>query len=439
MSEDYTKTSNDQFLFLSMLAYYGKGNDYKTTTPYSINYSSSVTGNRMPSWKRRIREGKSATTYMVGTKKKVLEWTPGSYALVYTDWISPKLWTEQYYKSGAWLYSSEFLVFPTYNNSGETAADNIAKAKFVKRAIQAQTTFQVGVSGGEMRETLRFIRSPLRGLHQSLRDYMMLVKKRARERRYVKRRNLDKKVRETLLNRMVAGTWLESQLAIAPLMGEVKSGAEALARIVTKVERERVPINAKGEYSTIAKSFNPPTAWSVDKFRVYIETVYTNQVIYRGAVRVVNPYKHRVASGLQVMGFMPKDFLPTIWELIPYSFLMDYVANIDDIIAAASFARSNLAWVQRTTRREAVRTTTLLYDSVARVNSLNLDPSVGEKIITNRFSAPRSVLLSSRVERSVYEGGLVPDLTFNVPSSAKKWANITGLLLVQKRVIKALR
>lgn len=439
MSEDYTKTVNDEFRFLSMLAYYGSGADNKTTTPYFVTYKSTVTGNRMPSWRTRIAEGKSATTYMVGTKKQVLEWTPGEYALVYTNKVSTKLWTEQYYKTGAWLYPSEFLVFPSYTASGETAADNIAKSKFVKRAIQAQTTFQVGVSGGEFRETLRFIRSPLRGLRDSLHDYMRLVKKRARERRYVKRRNLDKKVRETLLNRMVAGTWLEAQLAINPLMGEVKSGAEALARIITKVERERVPINAVGEYVTYDKSFNPAGAWSVEKFRVYIETVYKNQVIYRGAVRVAHPDKDPIKSKLQVLGLMPKDFVPTIWELIPGSFLMDYVANIDDIISAACFARSNLAWVARTTRREAVRTVTLVYDAKARELSLGLDPSLGEKIITHRFSTPRSVLLSSRVERARYEGSLVPDLTFNVPNSAKKWANFGSLLLVQKRTIEALR
>lgn len=437
MSEDYVKSYTLTKMFLRHLATGGRSAPTDQTFWHSATYSSSLSGVKLPSWKRRVRDGVSATTRLVGSKYAILDYTPGRHDLVWRNQIWPNWYTEYDYKEGIWLYYSDFYSFPGLPSAGESQADNVAKAKFVKYARQAQSTFAVGVSGGELRETLRFIRSPLRGLHRGLRDYMELVKKRARERRYIKRRNLDKKVRETILNRMVAGTWLEAQLAINPLMGEVKSGAEALARIVTKVERERVPIKGTGRVEGYVKLGNPAGGWS-SYYKILSEDKTYVEVTYKGAVRVTMPEKHRIRSKLEILGLMPRDFLPTVWELIPGSFLMDYVYNIDDIISASTYSLANFAWVQKTVRKGAERTVTMLYDQKGKHVSLNLT-NPGEGVLVDSFSTPRSVLLRTSVVRDVYTGSLVPDLTVNVPSSAKKWANIAGLLLVQKRVINALR
>lgn len=442
MAEEYVKVKPDNYSFFTLLQYYGSGSDYYTPSWRYLPYQSTLNGVRLPSWKNRIALGISATTYMVGELKEIREYTPGRFVFTYYQWVNPKLWHEQYYRDGAiWAYPSSALVFPSTASISTTAADNQAKVKFVKRARSTQSSMSLGVTGGEIRETLRFIRSPLRGLHRSLNDYMKLVKKRARERRYVKRRNLDKKIRENLLNRMVAGTWLETQMAILPLMGEVRSGAEALARIAVNVERKLVRIKATGREELYSKTLNPAGGWS-NFFRDLYESTTLAEVTYIGAVKVRMPEKNRALSALEKLGLMPKDFLPTVWELIPGSFLLDYVYNVDDVISAATFSQANFAWVQRTVRRSATRTVTLLDDKQGRLASiagLLNEPARGERYGWYDFVSPRCVLLSKSVSRNVFEGSLVPDFTVNVPSSAKKWANIAGLLLVQKRTIEALR
>lgn len=434
----YTKRSQQSYSFYKSNIYKGRSADYNLPTWYYTSYLSTLDGVTNSNWRADIKAGRSATTYLNGVEKAILQYTPGSWTLVYRETIWPNWYTEQYYQTGfIYSYPSSVLTWPVATSFSTVSADNIAKAKLVKYARAAQTSFTAGVSGGEIRETLRFIRSPLRGLFTSLDSYMKLVKKRARERRYVKRRGLDKKVRENLLNRMVAGTWLESQMAILPLMGEVKSGAEALARVLVNVEREHVQIRAKGKAEYYEKSLNPSGGWTYFK-RDLAETKYTAEVMYRGAVRVRIPEKARALSAAEKFGLMPKDFLPTIWELIPGSFLLDYVANVDDLISAATYAISNFAWLNRTVRRSAERSIIQLYDQTGDIASRKLT-TPGEYVISSSFSTPRLVLLDKRIERSVYTGSLVPDFTLNIPASPRKWANIAALLLVQKRTIEALR
>jgi hypothetical protein len=44
------------------------------------------------------------------------------------------------------------------------------------------------------------------------------------------------------------------------------------------------------------------------------------------------------------LGFSWESFVPTVWELVPYSFILDYFTNIGDVLSAGLLVQSHLAW-----------------------------------------------------------------------------------------------
>lgn len=60
-----------------------------------------------------------------------------------------------------------------------------------------------------------------------------------------------------------------------------------------------------------------------------------------------SPYR-----ALELSGFNWNEFLPTIWELIPYSFLIDYGTNIANVVCGWFTDTSGLGWCYRGTEQK---------------------------------------------------------------------------------------
>jgi hypothetical protein len=124
----------------------------------------------------------------------------------------------------------------------------------------------------------------------------------------------------------------------------------------------------------------------------------------------------------ELLGYDPASFLPTVWELIPYSFLIDYFTNIGEIIEGWSSLLTRLAWCNRTVRRSYVRT----LSSHADLSSIQkFNPSVNSV----SFVPSEGVITKSHVLREKFEGTRVPDFVLKVPGMGSlKWLNIAALI-----------
>jgi hypothetical protein len=107
-----------------------------------------------------------------------------------------------------------------------------------------------------------------------------------------------------------------------------------------------------------------------------------------------------------------------VYNLIPYSFLVDYFTNIGDILAASCFGRVNLSWGCRTKRGER------MVSGQTRVFSSSLS-IVGSGSSSGLFTDSYTSFERNPVN---YVTVGVSDFHFRVPGfDSLKWANIAGL------------
>ncbi len=150
------------------------------------------------------------------------------------------------------------------------------------------------------------------------------------------------------------------------------------------------------------------------------------------------------AIGLEELGSIPPfrqnfgltldEFIPTVWELIPYSFLVDYVTNIGAIIDGYSLNKSGLKWLA--IGEERVATTKVS-------GEIRIRPSIvsGNQILDS-IIRPSTPLIRIRryLSRAPYNyANLVPPLEFKIPGCSTQWLNIGALAYLHEDTSNRLR
>jgi hypothetical protein len=296
-------------------------------------------------------------------------------------------------------------------------AENAAKTNFINRVREVQTSFQGGVIAGEMGETLRMLRSPVRTLREGLSSYLVTLKKRKRQ---VKR--VSPKKRLSTARKVLADTWLEYSFGWKPLLNDIDDIAKALADSYVTEDAKWKPINAKGTDESFQSGGMligvGGGLCSGVQLSLLRHSAYT--VVYRGSVSLGNPTQREWKGGN-----FANDFIPTVWELIPYSFLVDYFTNVGDVINAATLFRSNLRWIART-QVETHECEILAGEATFFSGAGTTGKSYGQLKGKQGYKI---------VGRAPYTGSLVPSLEFTIPNTVNKWLNIAALASGQRALV----
>lgn len=301
-----------------------------------------------------------------------------------------------------------------------------ARNLFAKRARSAQGALRGATVMAELADTLRTIRNPARALRSSVDDYSAAARRRiskaiGRDPRGVRTRDLSKKQSQAA-QRALSDSWLEAQFGWLPLISDIGSGIKAYNQFADRAKQQAVSASVSSDPS-LTISFATSTSTNLN-VRTEIHTSAIQQVRYYGAVRLKSDSFSTDLA--EEAGFRARDFVPALWEWIPYSFLVDYFSNIGDIVEAASFPRSDMAWSARTFRNMIIRDGSRL--TVATLSS-NPYPLTNHTVIKAWF--PSSLTITRKyIQRAKYTGSLVPELQLEIPGfrNFKKYLNIGALV-----------
>lgn len=398
-------------------------------TPFLIgtrrSFTEFRTGTEQPKWRQLVSEHKNATTPL---QAENISWRGQKAYIRMLYFYDPvNVWN-----SKVPCVTETRGNFAAYNHVIpviQTGWPSTSEARARARTYAAIRQLQVVVSGptflGEMRQTLRQLRRPLGALGKSSWDYVERVK-RNRKLFPPGSRGLDG------WSKSLSEAWLEYSFGWVPLLADIAGFREAYNSLLDQTRVERFSVGASSSrIRTEVWEDSSPTSGNLFLWcKKYTRTVDTHQVRYRGAVvaQAATTSKDRLAR----FGFTPSEFVPTAWELLPWSFLIDYFVNVDDLITAAVTDTSGLAWLNRTERR-------IVTDYVLFLPDKNLSKAqIGPQAFRSFDGQPAtSEYTVTRVDRSVGVGLQPPSLYFEIPDferSPIKWLNIAALLNLARGV-----
>lgn len=391
--------------------------DNYITKGYNVNLPRVVSfGPNFPDWWLRIKEGRNATTGLQGSYTTIdsvpFRWV-GRYRY-------PPIPTLRYSLEGdgdaaACCTAASLQSAVRVCTLDPTNAINKARAKFYKRLRSKQVQMSAPTFLGELGEALRMIRHPYNTLRDTARDHLLGLSKR-------KAKN-PKRWKDA-----IAGSWLEHSFGWAPLINDAQDAAKAYSRL-----------NEKHDSGPITASYvdeQDVSSWLVSPFRDGINQTFDPglnirvKFLGKATDRVIVKIKgHIVAAPVgmpgfdnwALFGFTPSEFVPTAWELLPWSFLVDYFSNVGDVLTASITNTARLAWTAQTVISEGQ------VNIVTRLDDLNTDQALAGW--TREYlegGGGRCTITRRDVVRSPGSFGL-PDLSFNLVPSPLQGVNLAAL------------
>lgn len=320
-----------------------------TTVPLP---SHMVNGVSLPGYAAIIAGGGNATTKL-SAKFTNFTFTPawylaaGSYVATapgYADYIyEPKQFRTFGY---APPQPQNLLTFPSKEVD---LTRNAAAMKFSSKVRERIMTVSGPTALGEIRETIEMVRRPGKSLLKAYKRYMGRCTRRIRKKpRPSGRRALEK------WHRWFVDSYLSFTYGVQPLLKDIEGGIDALKKL-SKVPSLDVRCKVNGmPVSDTSFSWQYP-------YQFQTKRVSTCSVQVVGVIRgdIFAPVD-TLSRLQQLLGVSWDEVVPTIYNLIPFSFIVDYFSNLNEVVSAGYASDAYVAWASTSTRiRRTVETDVL--------------------------------------------------------------------------------
>lgn len=364
-------------------------------------------GGAIPHWRKLIANGQNASTFQWGVRYQLskqdgfVRFTRTRSNPALNPAIYPNL---EYIARGPICYLDLPPVGSINRQTSYNRASNQALTRYYSHVADVDTHFKGMVFTGELKESLSMIKSPAKSFRKGVGEYLEHIKRYARR---MPRRKRPKFIRDT---------WLEYSFGWKPLISDLDSAIKTfyssdLVRPIFQM------VSGRGNDSLLTnmgsqQGTNGPSIWNYK-----IKCVEDFEIRYYGV------YSSRGNGALDnhSYGFAPSEFIPTVWELIPYSFLVDYFTNVGDIISSWSYRFIASDWTTESQRTGHYYTT---YDE-------KLAPAPNNDDIWHYSSTGDPGRVSfSRIEvyRNPNVGTKLPSFEVQVPGMGSvKWLNLLAL------------
>lgn len=378
------------------------------TSPVSITRQhgfTSVTANNA-NWRRRIHREPVLTGELHATISQQKHTTPMVSFRGVVDTQSKVVRTTEDNPFGAFAPSVGGL-----DTSLRTVATNKAIAILLKRYHRATRALQGLVFLGELRETMELLRRPYDGIYHLLQRHLS---RQNQTLRHYKRGGLSL----GKATDRITDEWLQFSFGVTPLISDANDVADFYNNNWNEPKMGFVPLSAQAS----AESADPPIVLEAG-FPDFWFLRHTNKVGQQVTIKLRSAYAAHAGPGpaAAVLGAGVRDFVPAVWELIPWSFFLDYFLNIGDILDAWSYASVFAEGVQQTTIWERHSSSDgWTWDFRPPTIPSILTP-VGGTISGSVFQKVKTI---DRIKLSALP---IPTLQVNTGLSSKRWANLLAL------------
>jgi hypothetical protein len=370
-------------------------------------------GQRVENWKKLISDGNAATSPYSRTAYRVTA-TPSSVSC-------------KGYFTAASSVRRDITTVGVINGNQSISSLSVSspESKALSKLYDSIRDKQSGMNGllilGEIRETIKMLRRPGESLLNLFNNYLGTAK------------GLRKKWQEgkggrnrKQFERSAADLWLEYSFGWKPLISDCQDLARTVARIATdnalRTDRARgwdVSFNAQSEPPT----FGDDLGMSEPGFRFLNLRKRYSEISLR-YVAGINASTYGPVDTFRGVaretGFTLDNFVPTVWNLIPYSFLFDYFVNIGDCIDAVFTDTSGVKWYCRSERRLDETHLSTRFDPKATASAYTAS---GYTLQSSTSTDGKVDIIRTSLTRTGGTQLPIPSLTVSLPAvnSSKYW------------------
>lgn len=409
------------FSLLNSAANNGAGSDVTTYVPFSLTRTRTGYGN--PKWKMQIKAKQNAATAGQAFDESISLSKGKAFKYVTLGTTNPTGNPPLMdYTVGILGQVAYPLVRPQVVLMDTSEAEAKALAQCYEAIRNQRSNMNLGVTLGEAlesREGIVLVANRLAsmfGAHVKQQQRMLIrhigtfvigpTGSPVRDRSVVRRlRPVEKK-----LSQEIRDAWLEFSLGIRPLVKDMKDLAETLSRFNT-ADFAHTRIKGYGSKTQVLLTdTQPETLNGIDYLR-HRRRVATSKVIYRVGL-LPDPEIAEFGSAQrlhQLMGFNFQNFVPTVWNLLPYSWAVDTVTNIGSIMAAWATDTSRITYIVKSVVHETVEHCSLTVPSKTTVDAAGRPASQTGDLGGYRYT-------TKAVYRTIPSALEVPQLRLNLPS-----------------------
>jgi hypothetical protein len=228
---------------------------------------------------------------------------------------------------------------PAFSGAAYDTAYNSAVSRLYSELRLFESRSNVGEDLGEISQTVNLLRKPLAGIQDLMRyavtNHSSLLKRA--------KWNNTKQIAKGL-----GSVVTEYQFGIKPL---IATCAEAF---VSLQNRDRIfyyyPFEVYGKGETFVAAV--PSHGGVGAVEYWVEKTDRSKfkVKFKGVWSAESPVDKYTLN--QSLGLTWAEFIPTLYNLIPYSFLLDYVVNLNQFVETLAVPWGGVRWCNMTERSE---------------------------------------------------------------------------------------
>lgn len=388
----------------------------------AVSLTRTRTGSAVSNWRHKIATDQSATSGLSAVWESGTD-TVGKAKVDYFGRLgNPSIHTGYEILAAGDLRRTGSTVTrgPKVPSISTTFADNMASAKFYRKLRQQSVQWSGPTFIGELREAMRMIRRPASALYQSSWKYLDSAGKQIRR---LPRDKWDKRL---------SGLWLEYSFGWIPLIKDTEDAIKALDRLLTSNTKKSVIVGSFSDKRDTSNTLPAneryesfPQFGSLFMSWVPTHSVLLEQCIVRYKAKVVHEPVMTKWDNYALFGFTPSELVPAAWELLPWSFLVDYFANVGDVLQSWVTEAPKVAFVNKTVLRSTKYYGVLVPDAgeSRKRNSIHCTQAAFSNVISPSWDYQRK-----EVSRSAASGVPLPRLQFKFNLGLGQQANIAALL-----------